>query len=181
MSRACRTRSGSDGKRLYCYHDQGGYNGLCYTHRQAPFSHVSLRDEDWEVDLGEEKAPDQKGFVIASRKLTDGEDWHAFRPGSLMVFDRGDVVYGARLSHRQWCRILRRARSLNHVSVGVGGDVRIPTREPTETSSTGKPVVQQPFHTPGESLGCRPRDEDTNGRFAIRPTGPGAATRRMRG
>jgi glutamine amidotransferase len=86
----------SDGKRLYCYHDQGGYNGLCYTHRQAPFSHVSLRDEDWEVDLGEEKAPDQKGFVIASRKLTDGEDWHAFRPGSLMVFERGDVVYGAR-------------------------------------------------------------------------------------
>jgi predicted glutamine amidotransferase len=86
----------SGGKRLYCYHDQGGYNGLCYTHRQAPFSHVSLRDEDWEVDLGEEKAPDQKGFVIASRKLTDGEDWPAFRPGSLMVFERGDVVYGAR-------------------------------------------------------------------------------------
>ncbi len=75
----------SDGKRLYCYHDKGGYNGLCWTHREAPFCQVSLRDEDWEADLREEKAPDQKGFVIASRKLTDGEDWHEFRPGSLVT------------------------------------------------------------------------------------------------
>ena len=84
----------SDGKRLYCYRDVGGYNGLCWTHRQAPFCRVSLLDEDWKADLPEEKAPDQKGFVVASRKLTDGEDWHDFTPGSLMVFERGDVVYG---------------------------------------------------------------------------------------
>lgn len=85
----------SDGKRLYCYHDAGGYNGLCYTHRRAPFCQVSLRDEDWEADLREEKAPGQRGFVVASRRLTDGEKWTEFRPGSLMVFERGDVVYGA--------------------------------------------------------------------------------------
>jgi predicted glutamine amidotransferase len=86
----------SDGNRLYCYHDTGGYNGLCYTHRRAPFSQISLRDEDWEVDLREEKSLEQQGFVIASRKLTDGEDWHDFRPGSLMVFERGEAVYGKR-------------------------------------------------------------------------------------
>ena len=86
----------SDGKRLYCYHDTGGYNGLCYTHRRAPFSQISLRDEDWEVDLREDKSPEQQGFVIASRKLTDGEDWHDFRHGSLMVFERGEAVYGKR-------------------------------------------------------------------------------------
>jgi glutamine amidotransferase len=85
----------SDGRRLYCYHDTGGYNGLCYTHRQTPFCQVSLRDEDWEADLREEKAPDQRGFVIASRKLTDREDWTEFRPGSLMVFERGELAYGA--------------------------------------------------------------------------------------
>jgi len=84
----------SDGKRLYSYHDVSGYNGLCWTHRKAPFCQVSLRDEDWEADLCEEKTPDQKGFVIASRKLTDGEDWHEFSPGSLMVFEQGNVVYG---------------------------------------------------------------------------------------
>jgi glutamine amidotransferase len=86
----------SDGQRLYGYHDVSGYNGLCWTHRQTPFSQVSLRDEDWDADLPEQKAPDQKGFVIATRKLTDGEDWRNFRPGSLMVFERGDVVYGVR-------------------------------------------------------------------------------------
>ena len=85
----------SDGKRLFCYRDTGGYNGLCWTHREAPFCQVSLRDEDWEADLPEEKAPDQKGFVVASRQLTDGEDWQDFTPGSLMVFERGDVAYRA--------------------------------------------------------------------------------------
>ena len=73
----------------------GGYNGLCWTHREAPFCRVDLRDEGREADLPEEKAPDQKGFVVASRKLTDGEDWHDFMPGSLTVFEHGDVVYGS--------------------------------------------------------------------------------------
>ena len=84
----------SNGRPLYCYHDQNGYNGLCWTQRQAPFSRVSLRDEDWEADLAEQKAPAQKGYVIASRKLTDGEPWEEFRPGSLMVFHGGDLAYG---------------------------------------------------------------------------------------
>ena len=35
-------------------------------------------------------------FVIASRRLTDGEDWTEFRRGSLMVFEDGDIVYGTR-------------------------------------------------------------------------------------
>ena len=86
----------SDGKRLFCYHDAHGYNGLCWTRREAPFCRVTLCDEDWEADLPEEKAPDQKGFVIASRKLTDGEEWHHFTPGSLMVLASGDIVYGAK-------------------------------------------------------------------------------------
>jgi len=84
----------SDGRRLYCYHDAGGYNGLCYTHRRAPFSRISLRDEDWEADLREEKTPDQCGFVIASHRLTDGEDWTDCHPGGLMVFERGVLRYG---------------------------------------------------------------------------------------
>jgi predicted glutamine amidotransferase len=32
---------------------------------------------------------------VASRQLTDGEDWQDFTPGSLMVFERGDVAYRA--------------------------------------------------------------------------------------
>lgn len=85
----------SDGERLFCYHDAARYNGLCWTHRRAPFCRVTLCDEDWEGNLPEEKTPDQKGYVVASRRLTDGEDWQDFAPGSLMVFERGDVVYGS--------------------------------------------------------------------------------------
>jgi glutamine amidotransferase len=85
----------SDGQRLFCYRDAAGYNGLCRTRREAPFCRVSLRDEDWQANLPEEKAPDQKGFVIASHPLTDGENWYDFTPGSLTVFERGEIVYGA--------------------------------------------------------------------------------------
>lgn len=84
----------SDGRRLYCYHDTGGYNGLAWTRRESPFCHVSLRDEDWEADLDEEKTPDQRGYVIASRPLTHGEDWVNCRPGRLLVVERGMMVFG---------------------------------------------------------------------------------------
>ena len=83
----------SDGRRLYCYHDDDGYNGLCWTHRRAPFSRVELLDEDWEADLPETKDADQQGYVIASRKLTKGEEWTEFRHGSLMVFQDGEIAY----------------------------------------------------------------------------------------
>ena len=82
------------GRRLYCYHDSGGYNGLVWTRRESPFCHVSLRDEDWEADLAEEKEPDQRGYVLASRPLTDGEDWTTCRPGRLLVIERGCAVFG---------------------------------------------------------------------------------------
>jgi len=83
----------SDGEHLYSYRDRDGYNGLCMTERTAPFSKVSLRDEDWEVDLAEQKRPDQRGFVIATRPLTN-EKWYNLTPGSLRVFKDGQCVYG---------------------------------------------------------------------------------------
>lgn len=84
----------SEGDHLYGYRDQGGYNRLCMTKRAAPFDRVSLEDEDWEVDLAEEKRPDQRGFVIATDPLTD-ETWNDLQPGSLYVFKDGDCIYGA--------------------------------------------------------------------------------------
>jgi glutamine amidotransferase len=84
----------ADGRQLFCYHDHHGYNGLCWTHRRPPFGRVSLRDEDWEADLGAVKCGSQQGYVIASRRLTDGETWEECRPGGLMVFRDGAIVYG---------------------------------------------------------------------------------------
>lgn len=83
----------SEGEHLYCYRDKDGYNGLCMTERTAPFDKVSLRDEDWEVDLAEEKRQDQRGFVIATHPLTD-EKWNNLTQGSLIVLKDGQRVYG---------------------------------------------------------------------------------------
>ncbi len=83
----------SEGEHLYAYRDRNGYNGLCMTERAAPYGAVALRDEDWEVDLAEEKRPNQKGVVIATRPLTN-ERWTDLPPGSLRVFKDGECVYG---------------------------------------------------------------------------------------
>jgi len=83
----------SNGARLFVYRDREGYNGLCFTHRQAPFHAITLQDEDWTVDLSEEKKPSERGFVIATRPLTD-EDWTDLETGRLLVIEAGKVVYG---------------------------------------------------------------------------------------
>jgi predicted glutamine amidotransferase len=84
----------SDGEYLYVYRDKRGYNGLCMTERVAPYSRVILEDDDWEVDLDDQKAPEQRGCVVATRPLTN-ERWADLRPGSLSVFKSGDRSYGA--------------------------------------------------------------------------------------
>jgi glutamine amidotransferase len=84
----------SEGRRLYAYHHAGGYNGLWHVRRRPPYGRVVLRDDDWEVDLGAEKDPGQRGHVIAKRPLTD-ERWEAFTPGALLVFEDGETVYPA--------------------------------------------------------------------------------------
>jgi predicted glutamine amidotransferase len=82
----------SDGVRLFVYRDRSGYNGLYCVERRAPFGRVRLKDEDWQVDLGAEKDQTVRGFVIASRPLTD-ETWRAMPKGRLAVFRDGRRVY----------------------------------------------------------------------------------------
>ncbi len=83
----------SDGHALFAYRDIGGYNALYFTYRQAPFPTIRLVDEDWEVDLAEEKRPSEKGFVIATQPLTD-EHWYGLDPGRLLVIRDGKAVHG---------------------------------------------------------------------------------------
>lgn len=84
----------SDGVYLFCYYDNDGYNGLCFVQRKAPFNTVRLADEDFEINLSEEKDPFQKGFIIATRKLTD-ERWENFHAGELIVFKNGDIIFSS--------------------------------------------------------------------------------------
>ncbi|MFN3695708.1 MAG: class II glutamine amidotransferase, partial [Ignavibacterium sp.] len=53
---------------------------------------VRLLDEDYEINLAEEKSPFQAGYIIASHPLTD-ENWLKFEPGKLKVFKGGEIVY----------------------------------------------------------------------------------------
>jgi len=82
----------SDGEYLFAYHDFGGYNGLYFLRREAPFGFVELKDEDFVINLSEEKDPSQKGYVIATNPLTN-EDWQKFDPGELLVFRDGEIIY----------------------------------------------------------------------------------------
>lgn len=84
----------SEGDHLFVYRDNAGHNGLCLTERISPFGVKSLKDEDWEIDLAEEKSPGQRGFVIASHPLTKNEVWTDLEMGTLMVLREGRIIYG---------------------------------------------------------------------------------------
>jgi predicted glutamine amidotransferase len=83
----------SEGDHLYVYRDKTGHTNLCLTERIAPFGVVHLQDEDWDVNLAEEKGEEQRGFVIATQPLTD-EKWQEIPAGALYVFKDGVCVYG---------------------------------------------------------------------------------------
>lgn len=82
----------SDGEHLFSYFDKKKHNGLVYVHRKAPFQRVRLEDEDYEIDLAEQKTPNQKGYIIATSPLTN-EKWIKFTPGSLKIFKDGEIVF----------------------------------------------------------------------------------------
>jgi len=82
----------SDGEFLFCYHDKDGYNGLCLVQRKPPYNSIRLLDEDWEINLAEEKRPGQTGYIVATERLTD-EQWENFKPAELIVFKDGKIIY----------------------------------------------------------------------------------------
>jgi len=82
----------SNGEYLFCYRDKNGWRDLNYVFRKAPFHVVRLVDEDFVINLAEEKRPTQRGFIIATDPLTN-ESWMKISKGNLKVFKDGDIVY----------------------------------------------------------------------------------------
>jgi len=90
----------SDGTYLFCYSDKNRYNNLRFVHRKSPYGKIKLLDDDWDIeldkdnfiDLSKEKEPEQTGYIIATRELTD-EKWLKFEPGELIVFKDGRIIY----------------------------------------------------------------------------------------
>lgn len=65
------------------------WNGLHYTVRDYPFSHVHLADMNMTVDFFETTTPQDCVSIIATKPLTDDETWIELQRGQLIVFDQG--------------------------------------------------------------------------------------------
>ncbi len=85
----------SNGEFLFCYHDCNSYRGLNFLHRKPPYGIISFADREWgNIDLSRNKEMDETGFLIATEKMTR-ESWHKFRPGELIVFTGGKMIYSS--------------------------------------------------------------------------------------
>jgi glutamine amidotransferase len=82
----------SDGRHLFVYHDKSGYVGLHYLLRQAPYKVVKLRGQYLTINLAEVINPDERGYIVASKPLSD-EDWNRIQPGQLLIFSEGNSIF----------------------------------------------------------------------------------------
>jgi len=82
----------SDGERLFAYHDTSGYVGLHFLLRHAPYEVVRLRGQYLTINLAEIVDPDERGYLVASERLSD-ENWISLKPGQLLVFFEGSLAF----------------------------------------------------------------------------------------
>jgi len=81
----------SDGRLCFCYVDRKRYNGgLSAVRRAPPFRRIKLSDEDWEVRF--DKKSGERGYVIATRPLTEREAWRPLDEARLHVFRKGEKI-----------------------------------------------------------------------------------------
>ena len=113
----------SNGEYLFAYMNRE--DTLHYLLRYPPHRGVvRLLDEDYEVRLGELKAPDEYAAIVATRPLTD-EEWVPMIPGTLYAFRNGDLLLtaesnGPRLAlGRLEQRVLKAIRTAPH-SIRLG-------------------------------------------------------------
>lgn len=75
----------SDGDGLYAYCS----TELHVLNRKYPFSRTRLVDHELEIDFARHNHLDDCTSVVATRPLTEREDWVAFHPGELKYFAYG--------------------------------------------------------------------------------------------
>ena len=64
-------------------------NNLCYITRKAPFGKATLIDTDVVIDFQKETTPNDVVTVIATRPLTNNEQWQILTPGQWCLFKQG--------------------------------------------------------------------------------------------
>ena len=66
--------------------------------REYPFKPARLIDLDVEVDFSDVTTPEDRVAVITTEPLTDNEEWIAYQPGEMILFQQGKIVKRA-LTH----------------------------------------------------------------------------------
>ena len=67
---------------------------LYYVERKHPFAHATLSDEDVSVNFADHTTASDRVAVVVSSPLTTNENWTAFAPGALVMFEGGEAAFG---------------------------------------------------------------------------------------
>ncbi|NHC04552.1 class II glutamine amidotransferase [Acinetobacter sp. 187] len=81
----------SNGKALFSY----ATTKLHWIVREYPFKPARLIDLDVEVDFSAVTTPDDRVAVITTEPLTDNEQWQAYQPGEMILFQHGKPIQHA--------------------------------------------------------------------------------------
>ncbi len=79
----------SDSRHLYVYCS----NRMCWLTRKHPFGKARLIDTGKIIDFKKLTTPKDIVTVIASRELTDNEEWNKMSRGEFMVFKDGRQIF----------------------------------------------------------------------------------------
>ena len=78
----------SNGQALWAH----ASTSLYYVERRHPFTHATLNDEDLSIDFANHTSPTDRVAVVVTAPLTTNENWTAFAPGELKVFQNGGLM-----------------------------------------------------------------------------------------
>lgn len=78
----------SNGKALFSY----ATTKLHWIVREYPFQPARLIDLDVEVDFSQVTTPEDRVAVITTEPLTDNEEWNAYAPGEMILFQEGKPI-----------------------------------------------------------------------------------------
>jgi len=78
----------SNGQALFSY----AITKLHWLVREYPFRPAQLIDIDVEVDFSQVTTPKDRVAVITTEPLTQNEEWTAFQPGEMILFQHGENV-----------------------------------------------------------------------------------------
>lgn len=81
----------SNGQALFSY----ATTKLHWIVREYPFKYARLIDLDVEVDFSAVTTPEDRVAVITTEPLTDNEQWHAYQPGEMILFQHGRPIQKA--------------------------------------------------------------------------------------